>query len=89
MQHMESAAADVITAAIAADPRGFSPTKPEKKPMASKTQIIQKMADALINSAAVLGGATEQALLGAGFTHAQIEAHGEEAADKARSIQTT
>lgn len=57
--------------------------------MASKTQIIQKMADALINSAAVLGGATEDALLGAGFTHAQIKAHGEDAADKARSIQTT
>lgn len=87
MNHMETAAADDIAAAIRANPA--SPKPQEKAPMATKSQIIQKMANALIDRVAVTGGATEQAMLDAGFTRAQVEQYGEAAADKARSIQTT
>lgn len=53
----------------------------------SPPQIIDRMANALIERASVVGGAGEQALRDANFTASEIAAYGERAAERARTLQ--
>lgn len=86
MYHQDRAASDQIEAAIRAQPVAFSPTPKPEKIMTAK-QIIEKMAKAFIETAAITSGATVECLRNANFTDAQIEKYGEKAANRARKIQ--